>query len=130
MSKDLSHLSTEELMQIAKIKVKEDENHDLPPAKRFIVSANIKSGNYKVPTTIVYQRYTEWCREYNLEVLSKIAFFREFDLYFRRSRLNGGKGQAYTLDCEGFAISDIYKIAPIKRTRKSKNVSTKEDKTS
>lgn len=128
MSKDLKDLSTEELMQIAKIKVKDDENVDLPPVKRFVISENIQSGNYKVPSILVYYRYEEWCAAHSQKPLSKIKFYKEFMLYFKRERVTGGKGNCFILDGEGFSSSEIHKIIPVKRkTRKSKNVITEEE---
>lgn len=128
MTKDLKGLSTEELMQIAKIKVKDDENVDLPPVKRFVLSENIQSGNYRVPSVLVYYRYEEWCATHSQKPLSKIKFFKEFMLYFKRERMTGGKANCFILDGEGFPSSEIHKITTVKRrTRKSKNVSTKEE---
>lgn len=127
MSKDLKDLSTEELMQIAKIKVKDDDNVDLPPVKRFVVSENIQSGNYRVPSVLVYYRYEEWCASHSQQPLSKIKFFKEFMLYFKRERMAGGKANCFILDGEGFPSSEIHKISMKRKTRKSKNVSTEEE---
>lgn len=119
MSKNLSDLSNDELMKIAKIPVKEDNNKDLPPAQRFIVSEAIKGGDYRVQTILVYHRYVLWCEKYNQVILSKPKFYREFEIYFKKFRAPDGNAWCYALDREGFAVTELHKITP--RTRKSKS---------
>lgn len=54
MSKLISEMSLQELMEVAKNPIKEDEFKKLPPARRFVMSDGIESGTIK----FLHQSYT------------------------------------------------------------------------
>lgn len=124
MSKDVNTLTPEELMEIAKLKIKDDELKDLSPVKRFIVSEGISKGNYAVQAAIIYLRYEKWCHIFIQPVLSESKFFKEFAQYFEKKR--DPAGMMYVLDNEGFDSMTNYTI----RKRKSPSEKTKKTNTS
>ena len=104
MSKtDLKKLSPEQLMQIAKHPIKEDEYKKLPPVKRFIVSDKLEDGKEAIPAALIYDRYVKWCNIYKLKPLSIPQFFKEFAKHFNKVRLQ--KGNGYILSPKGFDLS-------------------------
>lgn len=57
MKKDIKNFSVEQLMEIAKKPLKEDEFKKLPPVRRFIVSDKVQDGDYPIPAVLIYDRY-------------------------------------------------------------------------
>jgi hypothetical protein len=49
MTKDLSQLTPEQLMDLAKNPIKETRKTKFSPVKEFIVSAGITAGDYPIP---------------------------------------------------------------------------------
>ena len=103
MTKPISERSVQELMEIAKNPIKDDEFKKLPPAKRFVSSAGIIQGTDKVPAALIYDRYLNWCESYKLRPVSLRTFFQEFKLYF--DKVKYGNGFAYIMSCKGFNMS-------------------------
>lgn len=106
MTKPIAELSVEQLMEIAKKPIKDDEYKKLPPAKRFIVSEGIEAGDYKVPAILIWDRYVKWAKHNKVKSVSQIAFFKELALYFDKVRLTNAYG--YMVTVKGFDLSPSY----------------------
>jgi hypothetical protein len=103
MTKDLSQLTPEQLMDLAKNPIKETRKTKFSPVKEFIVSAGITAGDYPIPGLIVYDRYRSWCKSYSITPITNYSFFLEFKLHFTRKVKVDGK--YYLLNPEGFDLS-------------------------
>lgn len=94
-----------ELIEIAKktIVVKETDQLFIPPLRRFLLDNNIISGDYPIPTLLIYDRYIHWCKLTN-EIPLKIPIFsRELKPFFHY--INHGGYRLYKLNPEGFNLS-------------------------
>lgn len=120
-SRDLSTLSPEELMELAKNPIKKEKDKNLSPVKAFIVSEDLQKGETQVPGIVVYDRYSEWCENNSIERLSVTAFFKEFKFYFTKKVTKFGA--VYLLDSEGFDLSVEHKkiLSDQRRKRISRN---------
>lgn len=107
-TKDLSKLSAQELMALAKNQLKEDKSDlkKLSIIRQFIISDGIKQGDYNIPAILIYDRYRKWCKVNNSSPLSLSKFFSDFKLYFKKIRLT--KGMGYQMSPAGFDLSDEY----------------------
>jgi ribosomal protein L44E len=101
---DLKMLKPEEIIALAKTPIPEDKLKDLPQIRRFIISYGIIEGQMPIPSSLVYYRYCDWCKEHSQESVSIIKFGKEFGLYFKRKR-TAGSGFSYLLNSEGFDLS-------------------------
>ena len=106
MSKDLSQLTPEQLMELAKNPVKDTRKRNLSPVREFIVSANIVAGDYAIPGLIIYDRYRQWCKANSIVPITNYSFFLEFKLHFTRKVKVDGK--YYLLSPEGFDLSPAH----------------------
>lgn len=119
--KDVTQMSLQELMEIAKNPIKEDEFRKLTPARRFILSDGVEAGDYKMPALLIYDRYVKWANAYKIKPVNKVEFFKEFAKYFKKSRTT--EGFVYLMSPKGFDLSleylaiikEKYKIAKVKR---------------
>jgi hypothetical protein len=102
-TKDLAKLSLEELMEIAKLPLKDSDYKHFPPARRFIISEGIEAGEDLVPSAIILYRYNQWSKNNNLEPVGSTLFFREFKKYFNKKQTNSGS--YYKLSVKGFDVS-------------------------
>lgn len=122
MAKDVSKLSVEELMEIAKLPVKPLPKK-MSPAKQFIIADGLEQGTDHIPASVIYARYTNWAKAANLEPITSGKFFKEFRLYFKKIiRQNISH---YILSVKGFnmALEEIYisKTTSEKRTSRGKS---------
>lgn len=123
----LGKLSIQELMEIAKNPIKEeDEFKHLPPVRRFIVSDKIQHGDYKIPAILIYDRYARWANKHKLEIISQVKFFKELALYFNKIRIS--EGFAYIMSPEGFNLSPDYLHIVNNRKRNSNGKNKKNKK--
>lgn len=125
-------LTLEELMLIAKKPVKDPKefNKHLRPAKRFIISCDVKfKENSFVPAFIIYDRYERWCQLNDIKPVTVTAFFSEFKIYFKQIKKRDYI--VYEIDSEGFDLSEE-NIAFLKQKRisdgESKNKKKKSNK--
>lgn len=127
MSSNLKTLSLEELATLAKQPTKEDELKDLTPIRRFIVSDGIVEGTYKIPASMIYQRYLKWCSLFNQEPVIQKNFFMEFKNYFNKVKIYGG--WAYQMGVNGFDLSaeNIQNVAPGYSRRNSNYVKNQKE---
>lgn len=103
MNKDQSELTLEQLMEIAKNPLPEDEYKNLPPVKRFIIADGLQQGTEKIPAALIYDRYLTWAKYNKLRPVSNSTFFKEFKLNFTKVRTQ--TGFAYLLSPKGFDLS-------------------------
>lgn len=103
MSKDLSILTPEQLMEIAQNPIKNDKLKDLDPLVRFIISENLKKGDIPVIFSVIFGRYLKWCDAYNVDPGSSISFAKKLKAHFQKVHLMGGSH--YLLSSEGFDLS-------------------------
>ncbi len=129
--KDLATLTLEELMEIAKLPLKDDETKNLPPVRRFIVSDGLQEGNDQIPAALIYDRYLNWSKINNLHPISMVHFFKELKLYYKKSKIQ--TGLVYFLSAKGFDLSP-HKLATAisnqsaKRTSRGKKTRKKHQK--
>lgn len=126
-------LSVDELIELAKKPIKDDELKKLPPVKRFVVSSGIEEGSEKIPAILIYDRYLNWAKAYKVKHLNKSMFFKELSLYFDKVRIS--KGFAYVMSPKGFNLTpEYYQLVnqqnPTFRKRTSGNGKTKKEKNS
>lgn len=113
----------ERLMEIAKNPIKEDQYKKLPPARRFMMSDDVQTGNYPIAAMLIYDRYMKWCDAYKIKPLDMVKFFREFALYATKKVTR--EGNFYLLSPKGFDLSPQY--VELVRTRNwNKNAKQKE----
>lgn len=127
---DLKRLTAEELIKLATSQIVEEDSlakyANLPHVQQFINSEGIKTGDYKVPATLVYDRYLTWTKLHDLKPKVKQMFFREFKVYFNRKISNGYS--YYFLSTDGFNLSAEYlellkqKRAPRGKKKKTNKV--------
>lgn len=115
MTKKVSEMSLQELMEIAKNPIKEDEFRKLTPVKRFVMADGVEVGDYKMPAALIYDRYVKWAEKYKVRPLNKVEFFKEFAKYFNKSRTSDGF--VYMTSTKGFDLSPDY-LAIIKEQHK------------
>lgn len=119
MTKPVSQLSVQELMELAKNPIKEDEFKKLPPAKRFVLSADIQPGKEKIPAALIYDRYEAWAKTHKIKPVSMAKFFTELKLYFDKIRYE--KGFAYLMSPKGFNLSPEHQVLVNSKKRISAN---------
>jgi len=91
----------EELLKIAESS-KTPVKHDNTGAEIYIRDFEIKSGETKVSTYIIYYHY--WSNLKNkTKLMSRRAFFIQFKKYFERVQTSDGKG--YLLDPEPYDLT-------------------------
>lgn len=104
MDKKVSEMTLEELAQLAKTPLKEDETlAKLPVIRRFIIQDELENGDYKVPAVLIYDRYKDWCQSNQMQIKGYVAFFKEFKHYFKRVQQRDGI--FYILSPKGFDLS-------------------------
>lgn len=104
MAKDISELSVEELMALAKKKIdKQDDVKHLSDVHQFILAENLKRGEIPIPAFMIYNRYIKWVDSMNRIALSNQKFFREFKHYFTRTQ--DRYGIYYLMQANGFDLS-------------------------
>jgi hypothetical protein len=101
--KDLSKLTPEELMEIAKLPLKDDGKKTLPPVKAFIVGDGIQEGEDLIPAALVYDRYQTWAKINNIEDVGIVKFFKDLQIYFTKIRKT--YGYFYKMSQNGFDLS-------------------------
>lgn len=111
MSQDLSKLTPQELIELAKKGLEQPQDNSLKSlssVNRFIISENIQSGKEKIPAIIIYARYYTWASINNEDIISQPKFFQELQLYLVRKAT--GKGVFYFVNPTGFNLSKEYFI--------------------
>lgn len=121
MKTELKKLSVEQLMEIAKHPIKEDEFKKLPPVKRFLTSEKIENGKDVIPAAAIYDRYLKWASLYKVKPVNQIKFFKELALYFNKKRI--ANGNAYILSSKGFDLSPEGLILANEKMKPKKRIS-------
>lgn len=103
MGKDLSKLTTEQLMDLAKNPIQEKRKTRFSPVKEFILSEKIVAGDYPIPGVVIYDRYTTWARANSLDILTQHKFFMELKHHFVKKTKADGKH--YMISPTGFDLS-------------------------
>lgn len=127
--KDLSQLTSEELIKLATNQLVEKEilPIGLSEVRRFIISENLSEGKELIPAIIIYDRYIKWSTINNTITLSETLFFKEFKLHFPKIRKTAG--YFYVISPAGFDLSaeHIYQLkqkwnsdGKFKKTKKKK----------
>ena len=122
--KDMAKLSVEELMEIAKLPLKEKKNSNLTPIKQFIVGDNLENGTDKIPAGVVYCRYEKWALINNITPLTFRKFLSQFKNYYKKVLVSNKA--YYLLSPKGFDLSlqniaqTTEKLAPKKRNSSGK----------
>lgn len=126
--KDLSQLTPEELMALAKNPIKAKKQKNLSPIKEFIISEDISAGTEKIAGVLVYDRYTTWCKAMSIKPFTMTKFFTEFVHYFEKKRSTSGV--AYMLNPKGFDLAPekLRKLNAEYQKRISRNVNKKKNK--
>lgn len=99
--------SIQELMEIAKIPLKEDKHSKLTPVHRFIVVDELEKGDVRIPAALIYDRYLKWAALANVAQVGLVTFFKEFKLYFS-NKVTTNKGIFYVMGSKGFDLSPEY----------------------
>lgn len=124
-SKNIEKLTFEQLMELAKLPVKEP-NKKLSQVKRFIISDGLKEGSDAIPASLIYSRYKEWCTINIQEPLSLVKFFKEFKLYYKK--IIKDQLSHYLLSAHGFDFS-LEKIFESKKDITEKRTSQRGNNT-
>ena len=107
MGKDLSKLTPEELIRLAKNPIaKKTLKSNLSPIKDFIISEGLVAGDTQIPALTVYDRYFLWCKSLSITPFTITRFFIEFKHYFERIKTRSAV--CYLLDQNGFDLSPSY----------------------
>lgn len=109
MSEDLSKLTPEQLIELAKSALQNPDDQtlkNLSSVKRFIISEDIQSGKEKLQAIVIFARYYTWCAVNNEVVIQQSKFFQELQLYLQRKVT--GKGVFYYVNPTGFNLSKEY----------------------
>lgn len=91
-----------ELIQLAKNPI-EKKISKLSYIKQFILDNQIKSGDYPIPSLIIYNKYVNWCKYNNIVVKHFTTFFKDFKKYFDTKTHKNHVH--YLLSPEGFDLS-------------------------
>lgn len=89
------------LLEIAESK-KVEEPKTNPEIDLFIKELQIKSGNKRIPTSIIYLEYYYWKKTHHI---SRQKFFNYFKTKFKKTTTDHGVG--YLLDDKPFDISPV-----------------------
>ncbi len=103
MSKDMSNLTPEQLMDLAKLPIKKSKDKNMSPVKEFIVSEDLTPGDERIPGLVIYDRYATWCKNNSITRLSIVKFFNEFKFYFTKKQTKSGV--FYSMSSDGFDLS-------------------------
>lgn len=115
---DLKNLTAEELVELAMGEPPVSPLDNLKQhsqVQQFILSDDIKPGNYLVSAMLIFDRYLRWTKLHNQDVLHERTFFRDFMRFFERVQTNTS---FYKLSVEGFNLSAEH-MEKLKRTRMS-----------
>jgi hypothetical protein len=94
----------EELIKLAKQDLKGSIQYELlDEAEKFIKFNNIKEGEAKIYTYILYDAYVKWKGKEG-QAIGKTAFFREFAKYHKPKK--DWKGRYYSLNPEQFNLTE------------------------
>lgn len=93
-----NHLTDNELMEIVTSTEKQKRTRKTRSVEKFIAKMNIKEGTIKVPTYKIFYEYRIAKHESRSVKLSKIEFFRVFNLFFK-SRRDGSTRYYLLNDC-------------------------------
>ena len=99
----MSDYSIEDLLEILGERVPEKEPSPVFEGKlgEYISVHNICQGVDRIPNYVIYYNYKQ---QYKGE-LSKIEFFRQFNLLFGEVRIRTGKQRGYRLDGSSFNLT-------------------------
>ena len=101
----LTELSEDELLLIAQNKIElPKEAKGLNEAHRFILDLNIKLGDTKVPSGIIYERYKQWKEQTKGKIQAKNLFTKDFAQFFPNYRSTHYR--YYLLDATPFDLSE------------------------
>lgn len=127
--KDMALLTPEELMEIAKLPLKEDtELKHLPPIKQFIIGDNIQEGEDCIPAALIYDRYQTWAKINNILDIGNVKFFQELAIYFKKIRKT--HNYTYQMSQNGFDLSaeNIERVNSKSARRNSRGFRKKQEK--
>lgn len=116
--------SLEELIRLAKKDLKGSVHYELlDEASKFIKLNNIKEGEARIYTYILYDAYVKW-KGINAETIGRTAFFREFSKHHKSKR--DYKGRYYALDPKPFNLDEkTIRLAKEKYGKRKSNVKKK-----
>ena len=102
-SKKIVHeLSIEDLMALAAGAKSEDIVEKVSEAAKFIYDLNIKHGDTKISSQLIYYTYKDW-KGWDQKFQSKPLFFKDFKKYFEPHRVTNGL--VYLLDPKPFDLT-------------------------
>lgn len=128
MSKDLSQLTPEELINLAKNPIQDNRKVDKNPVKEFILGNKVEPGDYPVSALIIYDRYYNWCKANAIKPITERLFFMELKHHFPKKVTR--YGIFYTVSPKGFDLSGdhLSKLKAQFRKRNSAHGRKKKDK--
>lgn len=116
-----------ELMEIAKNPIKDDEFKKLPMVQRFMLSDDVQPGDYKIPASLIYDRYLQWAERFKVKPLNIVQFFKDLALY--ADKKSTSSGMFYLLSPKGFDLSPQYLAMVNAKKRISRGTKKKTTKT-
>jgi hypothetical protein len=101
--KIIHELDLDSLIALAQGAKPEDIVEKLTEASKFIYELNIKHGDTKISSELIYHTYKHW-NGWNQKRQSKVLFFKDFKTYFEPYRTT--HGVVYHLNPKPFDLSD------------------------
>lgn len=119
--------SVKELIKIAKIPLDKPKSEELfiTPIRRFLLDNNIISGDYPIPTLLIYDKYIQWCKITNEIPLKIPVFSSQIKQFFHY--INHGGYRLFKLNPNGFNLS-VEHIENIRQLYKVNKKHEKKDK--
>lgn len=129
---EMNELADEELELIAKTKVdlKENDDHSVNDAHKFIIHFEVKEGDTRVPSFMIYERYAQWKESLGLKPQHKNMFLKDWakffkgykDPYFKYYKLDP---TPFDLSTEAFEMHRKKQNVETAKTRKAKEKTDK-----
>lgn len=115
-NQNLDELTVEELMIVAKQKIKTGKNKRfdkkisrVEEIKQFIVAEGIKSHtSILIPSVLIYDRYFKWCQNNNVNPIALRTFSTELSkIFIKKNKANTAH---FYLNPEGFLVQEYESI--------------------
>ncbi len=124
----MSNKTIEELIQLAKrqLKKKDKKLSKLSSVTQYKIQEKVNPGTELVSALVVFDSYIKWAYLNNEVPLTKIMFFKEFKLHFKKK--TNKDGVFYLLDSVGFNLTSQHRQMLIEEHKKSKGFSNEQKK--